>query len=156
MAALVVHGLEGIRALIGHDFPPTPWIKLSQRKIDAFAACTGDNQWPHVDVNRARNSTFGSTIAHGYLILSLVPMLWHQACNVLDTAVTINYGIDRLRFTSHVESGSEIRARFQIIDARDSAHGLRTTLRVTIEKRHASKPACVGDIIFLFQPFGSE
>ncbi|MHB8461476.1 MAG: MaoC family dehydratase [Vulcanimicrobiaceae bacterium] len=156
MAALVVHGIEGLRALVGHDLPPTPWLKISQRKIDAFAACTGDNQWPHVDVDRARKSTFGSTIAHGYLILSLVPLLWHRACDVRDTAATINYGIDRLRFTSPVESGANIRACFRIVEASDTSHGLRTILQVTIEKQHASKPVCLANIIFLFQPMGAE
>lgn len=152
MPRYVIEGFEGFRALIGISTPPTPWFAVEQERVDAFAACSGDSQWIHVDVERARGSEFGGTIAHGYLTLSLIPLLWHQHFEVQGIGSAVNVGLDRVRFTAPLRSGSRIRAHFSIVEATESERGWRVVKRVTIEAENADKPVCIADTIVLYRP----
>jgi len=151
MAVKIVRGFSGLRALVGSELVSAPWLRVDQRRIDAFAACTDDRQWIHVDPVRAAKSSYGSTIAHGYLVLSLVPALWHRACSIREMGSVLNYGLDRVRFLAPVRSGARVRARFTIASVRAAASGLRVALHVAIEAFGSEEPVCVVDAIFLYR-----
>ncbi len=151
MAARIVYGFSGLRALEGSELLSAPWLRIDQRRIDAFAACTDDRQWIHVDPLRAAKSAYGGTIAHGYLLLSLVPALWHRACEIREIGSVLNYGLDRVRFLAPLRSGSRVRGRFSIASVRASASGLRVALHVAIEAFGSEEPVCVADAIFLYR-----
>jgi acyl dehydratase len=155
MSRLVIEGLEGLRALVGASVPPTPWFAVDQDLVDAFAACTGDAQWIHVDIARARESEFGGTIAHGYLTLALLPSLWHSHFDVRGIGAAINVGLDRVRFPAPLRVGTRIRARFAIVEAVETPRGLRAVNRVTIEAEGGGKPVCIADVIALYRSAGS-
>jgi acyl dehydratase len=152
MPTHIIHGFEGIRALVGVSIPPTDWFAVEQQRVDAFAECTGDFQWIHVDVERARASRLGGTIAHGYLTLALIPMLWHRHVDVQGTGEVLNVGLDRVRFPAPLRIGSRIRASFAIVETKQGERGLRVVNRVTIEAKDAVKPVCVADLIVLYRP----
>ena len=132
--------------LAGLELGPTSWLEVTQERIDAFAAATDDSQWIHVDLGRARAGPFGTTIAHGFLTLSLVvPMLYE----VLPPTggMAINYGVDRVRFPSPVPSGSRIRARFRVDDVAAVAGGAQLRVAATVEREGGEKPVCVADLL---------
>jgi acyl dehydratase len=135
---------DELRAAIGQELGPSEWLEVTQHRIDQFAEATGDFQWIHVDADRAANGPFGSTIAHGFLTLSLVPMLVRQYYSV-DAAMTVNYGLNRVRFVSPVPVGSRLRARSSIVEASDINEAVQVTLRTTIELEGAARPASVVD-----------
>jgi acyl dehydratase len=121
---------------------------VTQERIDAFAAATEDPQWIHVDPERAAQGPFGTTIAHGYLTLSLtVPMLDEVMPD--DGLVSVNYGMNRVRFPAPVPSGSRIRGRFRVIDVEDVPLGERGTMEATIECDRTEKPVCVAELVVL-------
>uniref|UniRef100_E6PCH6 Putative NodN (Nodulation factor N) (Modular protein) n=1 Tax=mine drainage metagenome TaxID=410659 RepID=E6PCH6_9ZZZZ len=151
MAVKIVRGFSGLRALEGSELVSAPWLRVDQRRIDAFAACTDDRQWIHVDPVRSAKSSYGSTIAHGYLVLSLVPALWHRACNIREVGSVLNYGLDRVRFLAPVRSGARVRARFTIASVRAAASGLRVAMHVAIEAFGSEEAVCVVDAIFLYR-----
>lgn len=152
MPAQIVHGFEGIRALVGVSIPPTDWFAVEQDRVDAFAECTGDFQWIHLDVERARASRLGGTIAHGYLTLALIPMFWHRLIAVQGAGEALNVGLDRVRFPAPLRIGSRVRATFSIVEAKPSDRGLRVVNHVTIEAEGTAKPVCVADLIVLYRP----
>ena len=137
---------------IGDELGPSAWLEVDQDMIDAFAACTRDAQWIHVDRERAASGPFGSTIAHGFLTLSLcVPLLYEVG--PLGTGSTfLNYGVDRVRFPAPVPSGSRIRARFVVASVEDQPPGERVVLRATVEREGGEKPVCVADLVLLVLP----
>jgi acyl dehydratase len=140
--------LSDLRDLVGTELGPTSWLDVTQERIDAFAAATGDPQWIHVDPERAAEGPFGTTIAHGYLSLSLcVPMLYE----VLPPEGTfaVNYGTNRVRFPAPVPSGSRIRARFRFVSTEETALGERAVIEATVECDAAEKPVCVAEIVVL-------
>ena len=140
---LVVRGSAGLRAAVGAALGPTDWLRVDQSRIDAFAEVTGDHQWIHVDPERARGSALGSTIAHGYLTLSLCSYFLPQLIAVQDVGMGINYGADRVRFPAPVPVGSRIRARGEVSACHDVPGGVQTTILVTTEVAGTDKPACV-------------
>lgn len=150
MSQQIIQGFDGLRALTGVELPPSDWLTVDQARIDAFAACTGDRQWIHVDVERARAGQYGSTIAHGYLTLALVSQFWHQQFEVRGVGPAINYGLDRVRFPSPVPVDSRIRAHFVIENVSDVDGGLMVKRRVTLEREGSSKPVCVAEALVLF------
>lgn len=152
MSRHVIEGLEGFRALVGGSTPPTEWFAVDQERIDAFAACSGDSQWIHLDAERARMSEFGGTIAHGYLTLALIPWLWDRHFEVKGIETAVNVGLDRVRFPAPLRSGSSIRAHFSIVEATEMGRGWRVVKRVTIEAENATKPVCIADTIVLYRP----
>ena len=142
--------ITDVRALasrIGDEIAVSDWLEVSQARIDQFAAATGDNQWIHVDAARAAaESPFKTTIAHGFLTLSLVSILIRSAMTLSGLRMAINYGVNRVRFVSPVPSGSRVRARFAPAAVADAADGsVQVTWTATIEREHGDKPCCVAE-----------
>jgi acyl dehydratase len=146
----IFQSAEALRAAVGQQVGPTDWLVIEQSRIDAFAATTGDHQWIHVDVERAKNGPYGGTIAHGYLILSLVNLFLPDLVSVPNAKMGINYGVDRLRFPGVVRAGARIRANAEIVSVEDVPDGVQVKVRVSIEVEGAAKPACVVDTLSRF------
>jgi len=146
----IFQSAEALRAAVGQQVGPTDWLVIEQSRIDAFAATTGDHQWIHVDVERAKNGPYGGTIAHGYLILSLVNLFLPDLVSVPNAKMGINYGVDRLRFPGVVRAGARIRANAEIVSVEDVPDGVQVKVRVSIEVEGTAKPACVVDTLSRF------
>jgi acyl dehydratase len=139
-----------IEQLIGEELV-SPWLEIDQARIDEFARATDDLQWIHTDPERAAAGPFGTTIAHGFLTLSLVVPLFEQALPPLEGyGLTLNYGLNRVRFTSPVPVGSLIRGRFRVEDVEEVALGKQARVAATIELEGQGKPACVAEALFRF------
>jgi acyl dehydratase len=144
----VFHSPEELAAAGGLDLGLTGWLVIEQSRIDAFAQATGDHQWIHVDTERARNGPFGSTIAHGYLVLSLASVFLPQLIEVRGAAMGLNYGCDRLRFPAPVRAGAQIRARGEVVSSESvGGGGVQVKIRLTVEMEGGDKPACVVDTL---------
>jgi acyl dehydratase len=133
----------------GDRFGPSSWIEIPQERIDAFAAATGDEQWIHVDPARASAGPFGTTIAHGYLTLSLLPVASYEVVPHAGR-MGINYGLNRVRFPAPVPVGSRVRATFEVgaVDAFDG--GVQVTMTATVEREGGQKPVCVAEVVFRY------
>jgi acyl dehydratase len=131
---------------IGDVFGPASWIEITQERIDMFAEATGDHQWIHVDPERAKEGPFGTTIAHGYLTLSLVPV-WSSEVIPREGRMGINYGVNRVRFPSPVPVGSRLRATFEVKELQDFEGGVQATHLVTVEREGQEKPVCVAEVV---------
>lgn len=140
-------GLDELRGAVGTVLGPSEWHEITQRQIDLFAEATGDHQWIHVNPERAAAGPFGTTIAHGYLTLSLVAYLLPQVIAVAGVSMGINYGANRVRFPAPVPVGSSVRARGVIQSVKDVPGGVQVTTLVTIEIDGNAKPACVVESI---------
>ena len=139
--------MTALAELVGKQLGPTSWIEISQERIDMFAEATGDPQWIHVDRERAAEGPFGTTIAHGFLTLSLcVPMLYEL---LEPSQTTVNYGVNRVRFPAAVPSGSRIRGRFEVLSVEDVPLGRRGTIEATVECERVDKPVCVAELVVL-------
>jgi acyl dehydratase len=139
-----------IEQLIGEELV-SPWFAIEQERIEEFARATDDAQWIHTDPERAAAGPFGTTIAHGFLTLSLVVPLFAQALPPLEGyGMTLNYGLNRVRFTSPVPAGSRIRGRFQVEEVEDVAGGKQARVAATIDLEGQEKPACVVEALFRF------
>jgi acyl dehydratase len=144
---LTISGIDELRAKVGEELGLSEWHQVTQDDINAFADATGDHQWIHVDPERAkREMPGGKTIAHGFLTLSLIPMLSHQISHINNVKRGINYGCNKVRFTSMVPAGSRVRGRIKLIaaDPMDGG-GVRLTNQVTIEIEGQERPACVAE-----------
>ncbi len=138
--------------LVGQEVAVSDWITVDQGRIDRFADASGDDQWIHVDPERARSGPFGTTVAHGFLTLSLLPLMAQQALRVRSTRMGVNYGLGKVRFPAPVPAGSRLRGRFtlQRIDVLEPLHGMpgaQLVWRVTIEREGGGKPVCVAESI---------
>ena len=131
------------------DLGASPWREVTQEMIDLFAEATGDHQWIHVDRERAASGPFGTTIAHGFLTLSLVPLLMAELVDLPDVGMTVNYGLDRLRLTAPVPAGSRIRAAGRLLGAEPKGGGLLTRTEVTVEIEGSDRPALVATSLLL-------
>ena len=131
------------------DLGTSDWHTIEQRHIDLFAEATGDHQWIHVDNDMAAQGPFGTTIAHGYLSLSMLPMLLSEVISVEGARMGINYGIDRVRFTAPVPSGSDVRLHAKLLSGEPRGEGVLYKIGATVEIRDAEKPAMVGEILYL-------
>ena len=141
-----IDGIDTLRTLVGQELGAGAWVIVSQEKIDAFAETTGDHQWIHVDAERAaRETPFGSTIAHGFLTLSLVSSLLRDVVFVSGVRMSINYGLNRVRFVSPVPSGSRIRALVLLGAVTDVEGGVQATWNVTVEREGGEKPCLVAE-----------
>jgi acyl dehydratase len=139
-----------VEDLIGQELV-SPWREIEQSRIDEFAHATDDAQWIHTDLDQAAAGPFGTTIAHGFLTLSLVVPMFAEALPPLDGyGMTLNYGLNRVRFTSPVPSGSRIRGRFTVEEVDDVAGGKQARVAATIELEGQEKPACVAEALFRF------
>jgi len=146
----VFKSVEELTAAVGRDLGVTDWIAVEQERVNAFAEATGDHQWIHVDVERAKVGPFGGTIAHGYLTLSLSSLFLPQLMRVDVSGMGINYGLDRVRFPAPVRVGSRIRGRGEILSVSPVSGGVQVVVRVTIEIEGSDRPGCVADTISRF------
>lgn len=142
-----------LKQAVGQTLGPSDWLLVDQARIDKFAEATGDFQWIHVDPERARTGPFGTTIAHGYLTLSLLAPLLGQLLEVQHVAMALNYGLEKVRFPAAVRSGTRVRGRGTLISVEEfGSSGIQAVIRVTIEIEGGDKPACVADAILRFFP----
>ncbi len=140
---------EELSAAIGDDLGPTEWLEVTQERVDAFADATGDHQWIHVDVERAKEGPFAGTIAHGYLTLSLIPQFTPELFELQTPGAKLNYGVNKVRFPHPVRVGSRIRATAQIAEVQDVPAGKQMVTRYTVEIEDETKPACVAETVVL-------
>jgi acyl dehydratase len=145
----VFGSLDELSAAAGEEIGPTDWVTITQQQVDTFADATGDRQWIHVDPSRAAAGPFGSTIAHGYLTLSLVPTLGAQLFEIRTTGVRLNYGVNKVRFPHPVPVGSRIRATATLAEVTDVPAGKQIVTRYVIEIEGVAKPACVAETVVL-------
>lgn len=139
---------DQLSAAVGEELGVSDWLEIDQKRIDLFADATGDHQWIHVDPERAGSGPFGTTIAHGYLTLSLLPSLVPQVMRVEGVKMGVNYGTNKVRFPSPVPVGSRVRARAQLQDVSDVGGGaVQVTAKVTIEREGGDKPVCVAESV---------
>jgi acyl dehydratase len=131
----------------GDTFGPSSWVDITQEKIDAFADATGDHQWIHVDPERAAAGPFGTTIAHGYLTLSLLPAASYEVIP-RSGRMGINYGLNRVRFPAPVPVGSRVRATFEVVAVDQFEGGSQATMTATVERDGGEKPVCVAEVVF--------
>ncbi len=133
------------------DLPAGEWVTVSQERINAFAETTEDRQWIHVDEAKAAASPFGSTIAHGYLLLSMLPKLLFDVVHFSDAEMIVNYGLEKLRFLQPVRSGAEVRLQTKIVSARESKNGLLVRIRGGLELKENGRRALVTDLLLLLR-----
>jgi acyl dehydratase len=135
---------------LGVRFGPTPWTMVTQPQVDAFADVTHDHQWIHVDEQRASAGPFGTTIAHGYLTLSLVPFLLGQLLEVTGVSMAVNYGLEKVRFPAPVPVGSSLQASAEVVGVQPRVRSTQLTVQVTVRNDAAERPVCVADVVILF------
>lgn len=141
----VLDGEAAVRAAVGTHLGYSDWLQIDQDRINLFADATGDHQWIHVDVEKAKQGPFGAPIAHGYLTLSLSNLFLPQIVEVRGFAMGVNYGVDKVRFPAPVTVGSRIRGGGELIEVTDVKGGIQTLVRITVEIEGGDKPACVID-----------
>lgn len=141
-----------LEAAVGQRLGESDWVTIEQDRINLFADATGDHQWIHVDPEKAKTGSFGTTIAHGYLTLSLVNMFLPQIVDVQGISMGVNYGADKLRFPSPVKVNSRVRGVGELIAVEQVKGGVQATIRVTVEIEGSDKPACVVDTISRYYP----
>ena len=134
----------------GAQFGPSSWIEIPQEKIDAFADATGDHQWIHVDPDRAAEGPFGSTIGHGYLTLSLLPVMSYEVVPRQGGGMAVNYGLNKVRFPAPVPVGSRVRGTFHVDSIDQQDWGFQAQMTATVERDGADKPVCVAELIFRY------
>ena len=138
--------LADLPALVGQEVAVSDWLTVTQEQVNLFAQATGDHQWIHVDVERATAGPFGAPIAHGFLTLSLLPMFFASAMEIRNTRMGVNYGLNKVRFTSPVPVGSRLRARLKLLACQPiENNGMQMTWLVTVEREGAAKPACIAE-----------
>lgn len=143
----VFERLEDLQPLVGQVLATSDWIEVSQARIDQFAQATGDLQWIHVDPVQAAQGPFGTTVAHGFLTLSLLPEMSASALEIRGTRMGVNYGLNKVRFPAPVPSGSRLRGHFRLLGYEAIAGGAQLTMEVTMEREGSAKPVCVAESI---------
>ena len=137
-----------VSACVGQEVAVTDWITITQEQVNLFAEATGDHQWIHVDVEKARAGPFGAPIAHGFLTLSLLPVFLESSFDIRQAGIGVNYGLNRVRFTAPVPVGSRVRGRLTLLAAEPIEHGgLQMTWSVVVEREGAEKPVCVAEAL---------
>jgi acyl dehydratase len=142
-----ITGLDELRAAEGTTLGTSGWHEVTQDAIDAFADVTGDHQWIHVDPERAKDTPFGGTIAHGYFTLSLAPMLTAQVLSLEGFAFALNYGLNKVRFPAPLPVGSRVRLTAEVAGLEEIPGGAQMTLRLTFEREGGEKPVCVAETV---------
>ena len=145
----VFEGLDQVEAAIGEHVGHSEWMEITQERIDAFAEATGDHQWIHVDPVRAAEGPYGATIAHGYLTLSLLPVLGAEVMEIRGFTMMINYGLDKVRFPAPVPVGSRIRAGIELTSLTRKSAGIQLGSLVTVEVEGGDRPAVVAETVRL-------
>ena len=139
--------LADLAALVGQHLATSDWVRVDQQRINLFADATGDHQWIHVDPERAAAGPFGSTVAHGFLTLSLLPELAEKALLVEDVKMGVNYGLNKVRFPSPVPAGSRLRGQIRLLSYEPIDGGAQLVMQVTIEREGSAKPVCVAETV---------
>lgn len=145
-----IDSIDAMKSLTGEHLGYSDYLTVTQEQVNLFADATGDHQWIHIDVDRAKSGPFGGPIAHGYLTLSLGPVLIPQVFSVGGIAMGVNYGCNKVRFMSPVPVGARLRAGVKLMAVDDVAGGAQITLEVTFECEGAAKPSCIAEIIFRY------
>jgi acyl dehydratase len=144
----VFASLQEVVSCVGQEVAVSEWITITQEQIDLFAQATGDHQWIHVDTKRAAEGPFGTTIAHGYLTLSLVPRFFESAMRIDNVRMSINYGLNKVRFMAPVPVNSRLRARITLLGCDPiEPQGFQQTWQVQVEREGSDKPVCVAESI---------
>ena len=141
----VFNGADELKAAVGEQLGASDWVTVDQKQIDTFAEATGDHQWIHVDVEKAKAGPFGGTIAHGYLTLSLLPVFSAQIYKIENVKMGINYGLNKVRFTSPVPVNSRLRGSFELLEVSEVQGGVQVVNKVTVEIEGNERPACVAE-----------
>jgi acyl dehydratase len=141
-------GLDEVKARVGDELGVSEWHEVTQDAINQFADVTGDHQFIHVDVEKAKETPFGGTIAHGYYTLSLAPMLQAEIFSMSGFAFAVNYGLNRLRFPAPLPVGSKVRMRARLANVEDIPGGAQITNELTFEREGGDKPVCVAEMLF--------
>lgn len=140
--------LQEFPALVGQEVAVSDWLTITQAQVNLFAEATGDHQWIHVDVERAKAGPFGAPIAHGFLTLSLLPRFFETTMEIVESRMGVNYGLNRVRFMAPVPVGSRLRARMKLLACEPIANGgVQMTWEVTIEREGEAKPVCVAESV---------
>ncbi|MFI9647061.1 MaoC family dehydratase [Streptomyces sp. NPDC052040] len=139
--------VDALKAAVGEQLGHTDWLEIDQKRIDLFAEATGDHQWIHVDPEKAASGPFGTTIAHGYLTLSLLPLFAPQLIQVEGVRMGVNYGTNKVRFPAPVPVGSRVRATAVITGVEDVRDGVQVTVAFTVEREGGEKPVCVAESV---------
>ena len=147
MAATVINGLDDLKSKVGQELGVSEWLEVTQEAIDAFADATGDHQWIHVDPERAKETPFGGTIAHGLYTLSLGPQLSYSLFEVTGVAFGLNYGYNKVRYPAPLPVGSKVRMRATLAAADEIPGGLQMTVTQTFEREGGDKPVCVAESV---------
>ena len=145
---LEINGGDELKGYVGQHLGYSDYMEITQDRVNQFAQATGDFQWIHVDVERAKAGPFGGPIAHGYLTLSLGPVLYPQIVRINGFAMGVNYGANKVRFPSPVPVGGKLRLGVKLLAVEEIPGGLQSTMEFTFECEGASKPSCVSEIIF--------
>ena len=146
--ATVIEGIDDLKSRVGQHIGESEWHHITQEQVTAFADATGAHQWIHIDVERAKAGPFGGPIAHGYLTLSLAPMMMAEAFQVSGFAMGVNYGCNKVRFPSPVPVGSNLQLSAKLLDVSDIAGGVQYTVEMTFTCEGAEKPSCVAEAIY--------
>lgn len=139
--------LADLQHLVGQDIGESEWIAIDQKRIDLFANATGDHQWIHVDPARAAAGPFGTTVAHGFLTLSLLAEMEASAFEMGDSTIGLNYGLNRVRFPAPLPVNSRVRGRFKLLDYEVLDGGAQITIQITMEREGSAKPVCVAESV---------
>ncbi|MFC1415005.1 MaoC family dehydratase [Streptacidiphilus sp. N1-12] len=139
--------LDDLRAAIGTELGVSDWIRIDQQQVDQFASATGDHQWIHTDPERAAKGPFGTTIAHGFLTLSLLPVIGEGLFQVDGVRMGVNYGTNKVRFPAPVPVGSRVRGRVELLEVDDVPGGVQLVTKVTVEREGGDKPVCVAESV---------
>jgi acyl dehydratase len=150
MAARTIEGINGLKELVGEHLGYSDWLEITQERVNTFAEATGDHQWIHVDIERAKAGPFGGPIAHGYLTLALGPTLAPEIYTVSGIAMGINYGTEKVRFPSPVPVGSNLRLGATLTAVDDVAGGAQVSMEFVFEVEGAPKPSCVANVVFRY------
>lgn len=145
-----INGVAELKEHIGKHLGYSGWFKVTQDQIDKFAQATGDHQWIHVDPEAAKSGPFGTTIAHGYLVLSLIPRLLPEILSVNQTGIAVNYGANKIRFPAPVPSNSNIRLGATITEVEEFQGGIQLTVEAMIETENSSKPSLVAQLLYRY------
>jgi acyl dehydratase len=142
----ILQSLSELPALVGHEVAVSDWLTVTQEQVNLFAQATGDHQWIHVDVERAKAGPFGGPIAHGFLTLSLLPKFFETSMEIRNARMGVNYGLNKVRFTSPVPVGSRLRARMKLLSCEAIENqGVQMAWLVTVEREGSDKPVCIAE-----------
>ena len=137
--------ISDLQALVGQELGVSEWLTVTQERINQFADATGDHQWIHLDAERAKEGPFGTTIAHGFLTLSLLPEMSATAFHVTEVKMGVNYGLNKVRFPSPVPVNSKLRGRFKLLEYIPLEGGAQVAIECTMEREGSAKPVCVAE-----------